>query len=85
METERKLKDAKRIFADTIEEMLKEYGLGLDDGYTEHEVGETVAICSSDFDLIWADLMQWVNYGEDEREKSREIVRLSLQLGKMWH
>lgn len=85
MEAERKLKDAKRIFSDTIEKMLDEYELGIEDGYSAKEVEQTVAICSSEFAFIWADLMQWVNYGDDEREKSREIVRLSLQLGKMWH
>ena len=31
-----------------------------------------------------ADLMQWVNYGEDERAKTINVIRTSLQVASMW-
>ena len=77
------LKSAKRIFADTIEERMRAHGI--DFGLcSERDVRLTIAECTAEYDVIYADLMQWVNYGEDERAKTLNIIRTSLNVASMW-
>ena len=77
------LKSAKRIFADTMEKMMQAHGIDFGP-CTDKQVKVTIAECTSEFDVIYADLMQWVNYGDDEREKTLNVIRTSLQVASMW-
>lgn len=83
MSDDTELKDAQQIFADTIEAMLGEYGLG-PPNCTQREAIQIAALCTCEFDKAWADFMQWLKYGEDEQEKTRDIVRASLRVASMW-
>ena len=77
------LKDARQVFANTVDEAAKEHGLDFGLGF-DKLMKTTVAECTAEFDVIWADLMQWVHFGDDQRSKTMEIIRASLHVGSMW-
>ena len=82
MDADVTIKDESAIFARTLGELLNECGInGL---ATMDEIKTTIAICTAEHDLCWADLMQWVQYGDDEQEKTRDIVRASMRVARMW-
>ena len=77
------LKTAKQLFADALSDLMIEMGLDYDK-HTKRELSQTIAICTNEYDSIWADFMAWVMYGEDKRNQTLDIVRASLEIGRMW-
>ena len=69
-------KTPQQIFSDTLSKMMAEEGLGNDK--------VAIALCTAQFDLIWADYMQWLYFGEDTKAKTRDVIRASLNVASMW-
>ena len=83
MDSSVSLKPAKAVFADTLSALMVEMGMDYD-RYTKKELSQAIAICASEYESIWADFMAWVEYGDDKREQTRDILRASLEIGRMW-
>ena len=82
MDADVTLKDARRVFSDELSRLLNECGIN---GHaTMDEIKTTIALCTAQHDLCWADLIQWVQYGDDEQAKTRDIVRASMRVARMW-
>lgn len=77
------LKSATRIFKNTINLLMKAHGIDYDT-CTVKQVQITIAECIAEFDVIWADLMQFVEFGDDERAKTLNVIRTSLSMMSMW-
>ena len=77
------LKTAKDIFASTVSELAKEHGLDFGMGY-DKLMRRTVKECTDEYAIIWADFMQWFYYGDDQKAKTMDVIRASLQSGTMW-
>ena len=77
------LKPARQVFADALSELMVEMGMDYD-RYTKKELSQAIAICTSEYDSIYADFMAWVEYGDDKRMQTRDILRASLEIGRMW-
>lgn len=82
MDADVTLKDARRVFSDELSKLLNE--CGINGRATMDEIKTTIALCTAQHDLCWADLIQWVRYGDDEQEKTRDIVRASMRVARMW-
>lgn len=76
-------KTAKRVFADTLSDMMREMGMDTEH-YDVSDLKSTIAICTAQFDVTWADLIQWVEHGDDQRAKTLDVLRASLEVGRMW-
>lgn len=70
-------KTAKRVFADTLSDMMREMGMDTEH-YDISDLKSTIAICTAEFGTTWADLMQWVEYGDDQRAKTLAMIRLNM-------
>lgn len=77
------LKPAKQVFADALSGLMLDMGMDYD-RYTKKELSQAIAICASEYESIWADFMAWVEYGEDRRMQTMDILRASLEIGRMW-
>ena len=77
------LKDAKKIFSDTVSELAKEHGMDFGMGY-DKLMRLTVKECTDEYAIIWADFMQWFYYGENQKDKTMDVIRASLHAGMMW-
>lgn len=77
------LVDAKAKFADALTELMVECGHD-ENAYSVDELKTTIALCTREYDLIWADFLQWIHYGDDEAEKVRDVIRASLSVANMW-
>lgn len=76
--------DADELFAKTLTDLMHEMGFSLE-RYTNDEIRITASIAWTEaHDTCWADFVQWVQFGDDEREKTRDIIRTSLELSRMW-
>ena len=74
---------AKRVFADKLEELMDEMGHD-ERHYPISELKTTIAECTAEYDFCWAELMQWVEFGDDEREKTMNVIRTALKVARMW-
>lgn len=79
-----RLLDANELFAQTLEELMHEMGFSLS-RYTRDDIRMTVRIaCEEAREVSWADFIQWVRFGDDEKAKTRDIIRTSLSIARMW-
>ena len=69
-------KTPQQLFADTLSDMMQEHGLGNDK--------VAIALCTAQFDIVWADFIQLVNFDDDKRAKTRDVIRASLSVASMW-
>ena len=77
------LKSARQVFSDALSELMVEMGMDYD-RYTKKEISQAIAICASEYESIWAYFMAWVEYGDDKGMQTRDIIRASLEIGRMW-
>lgn len=77
------LKPARQVFTDALSELMVEMGMDYD-RCTKKEISQAIAICASEYESIWADFMAWVEYGDNKRMQTRDILRASLEIGRMW-
>lgn len=74
---------AKQVFADTVSDLMCEMGLDAEH-YAISELKTTIAECTAEYDMCWAELMQWVEYGDDEKAKTMNVIRTALKVARMW-
>ena len=77
------LKDAKKIFADTLSKSAKEYGMDFGLGF-DKLMRRTIKECTDEYAMTLADLMQFVYYGDDQKAKTMDVIRASLHAKTMW-
>lgn len=77
------LKDAKKIFADTLSKSAKEHGMDFGLGF-DKLMRRTIKECTDEYAIIWADFMQWFYYGDNKKAKTMDVIRASLHAGTMW-
>ena len=83
MDADVTIKDARRIYSDELSKLLNECGLN-DGRCTLAELRTSIAIATSYFDSTYTELLEWVEHGDDQRGKTLDIIRASLEVGRMW-
>ena len=76
------LKDAQDIYADTVREILAEI-----DPHCQHLTNKDMHLLArdafGDFKLTYADFIQWVNYGDDQKAKTLDVIRAGIRVTNM--
>lgn len=75
--------DAPERFAQELNQMMSEMGM---DGstYTPKELHFIVGSCFDEHPDMYAEFMAWVEHGDDQRAKTLDVLRASLEIGRMW-
>lgn len=68
------LLDAERVFSDALSRLMPELGIDYD-RCTRDEVDLTIRIACEEFEPCWDEFVLWVIHGDDEREKTMDILR----------
>ena len=77
------LVDASKMYAEEVGRMCAEtVAEGVP--WTERELLVFAAEVAPLFDMCWADFMQWADHGDDQRAKTRDVIRASLKVASMW-
>ena len=77
------LVDANAMYAREVGRMCAE-AVANSVPWTERELRMFAAEVAPLFDMCWADFMQWVNHGDDQKAKTRDVIRASLHVASMW-
>ena len=75
--------DALDLFAQELNAMMGEMGMDCE-SYTPKQLRMIVRECFDEQPTIYADFMAWVEHGDDQRAKTLDVLRASLEMGWMW-
>jgi uncharacterized HAD superfamily protein len=64
--------------------MMTEHGITYET-CTKKDVDVIIAICTSEFDNTWNDLMEYILYKEDAKARTLDFIRIGLRHGNLYN